>query len=289
MIKLAGEAVAKRSKDLQLAVWLVDAHARREGFAIVPAAFQFLHGLVAEFWDTLYPEIEDGDVEVRAAPLEWFGSKFEEVLRTLPVTSSGLSWIRYKESRAIGYEKDATSDEKRSLRQRLIDEEGKIPAEDFDAAVDATPKPYCENLHASLNDSLEALEALNDLCNEKFGEFAPSYVRLRTALEEVSRAVRSFIDKKGGPSVAAVQPAEAIEEAPAPARHARGAGNPGSSAGSRPRDPSGCRSSGRHRSRRSRRCRPAAGRYRALPAPAGRLQHRPVSDLARLSLGRNPL
>jgi type VI secretion system protein ImpA len=216
VIKLAGEAIAKGSKDLQLAVWLVDAHARREGFAIVPAALQFLRSLVADFWDTLYPGIEDGDVEVRAAPLEWFGSKFEVVLRTLPITSSGLSWIRYKESRAIGYEKDATSDEKRSLRQRLIDEEGKIPAEDFDAAVDATPKPYCENLHASLNDSLEALEALNDLCNEKFGEFAPSYVRLRTALEEVSRAVRSFIDKKGGPSVAAVQPAEAIEEAPAP-------------------------------------------------------------------------
>ena len=217
VIKLAGEAIAKRSKDLQLAVWLVDAHARREGFGIVPAGFRFLRGLVAEFWDTLYPEIEDGDVEVRAAPLEWFGAKFEEVLRTLPVTSNGLSWIRYKESRTIGYEKDAASDEKRSLRKRLIEEEGKIPAEDFDAAVDATPKLFCETLQASLNESLEALEALNDLCNEKFGEFAPSFVKLRTALEELSHAVRSFIDRKGGPSAAPAPPAEDIAEAPAAA------------------------------------------------------------------------
>jgi type VI secretion system protein ImpA len=216
VIKLAGEAIAKRSKDLQLAVWLVDAHARREGFAIVPAGFRFLHGLVAEFWDTLHPGIEDGDVEVRAAPLDWFGSKFEDVLRTLPITSNGLSWVSHKESRIVGFEKDADTDAKRALRQQLIDQEGKISAEDFDAAVDATPKPFCEELYAGLNESLEALEALNDLCNEKFGEFAPSFVKLRTALEEIARLVQGFINRKGGPSVPAGT-AETVEAAPAPA------------------------------------------------------------------------
>jgi type VI secretion system protein ImpA len=219
-IKLAGEAIAKRSKDLQLAVWLVDAHVRQEGFAILPPALAFLRGLVAEFWGTLYPQIEDGDAEARAAPLEWFGSKFEGVLRTLPITSNGLSWVSYKESRTVGYENDAKTNEKRSLRQQLIDEEGKISAEDFDAAVDATSKAFCEGLFANLTASLEALETLNDLCNEKFGESSPSFVRLRTALEDVSQAVRLFINRKGGPTVAArppESPAQAAEAVPAPA------------------------------------------------------------------------
>ncbi len=229
VVRLAGEAIAKRSKDLQLAVWLADAHVRQEGFAALTPALNFLRGLVTEFWDALYPEIEDGDVELRAAPLEWFGSKFEAVLRTLPITSNGLSWVSYKESRIVGYEDDARTDEKRVLRQQLIDQEGKISAEDFDAAVDATSKAFCEGLSANLTESLEALEALNDLCNEKFGEFAPSFIRVRTALEEISQAVRQFINRKGGPSVAAplhessARVPEAVSTADVPVRAAAAA------------------------------------------------------------------
>ena len=44
VIKLASEAIAKRSKDLQLAVWLVDAHVKREGFAVLPDCFDFQIG-----------------------------------------------------------------------------------------------------------------------------------------------------------------------------------------------------------------------------------------------------
>src|SRR4051794_33003329 len=46
VIKLAGEVIATRSKDLQLAVWLVEAHIRREGLPIAGACFQFIHHLL---------------------------------------------------------------------------------------------------------------------------------------------------------------------------------------------------------------------------------------------------
>src|SRR5579883_3500034 len=85
VIKLASEAIAKRSKDLQLAVWLVDAHVRKEGFAGLAPSFQFLRDLLEQFWDSLYPPIdEDGDMEVRAAPLEWLGNKLGEPLGFVP-------------------------------------------------------------------------------------------------------------------------------------------------------------------------------------------------------------
>src|SRR5579875_3555682 len=57
VIKLAGEALATRSKDLQLAVWMVDALVRREGFAAIAPCFRLLHDLCANFWETIYPEI----------------------------------------------------------------------------------------------------------------------------------------------------------------------------------------------------------------------------------------
>src|SRR5687767_2072114 len=69
--KLTQEALATKSKDLQLAAWLTEAAVKREGFAGLVESLYLLRGLIDNFWDTLYPEVEDGDLEMRAAPLEW--------------------------------------------------------------------------------------------------------------------------------------------------------------------------------------------------------------------------
>ena len=102
-----------------------------------------------QFWDSLFPEIEDGDLELRAGPLDWLGSKFEACLRDLPITSDGRSWFKYKESRTVGYENDASTDAKLKTRNDLL-ADGKISAETFDQSVDETPKLFYENLQALL-------------------------------------------------------------------------------------------------------------------------------------------
>jgi len=70
VIKLAEEAIAIKSKDLQLAAWLTEALVKKNGFGGLQEGLQLCTGLINDFWDTLYPEIEDGDLETRAAPLE---------------------------------------------------------------------------------------------------------------------------------------------------------------------------------------------------------------------------
>src|SRR3954467_5863735 len=75
VIKLAKDAIATKSKDLQIAAWLTEALARREGFPGLRSGLEVLAGLVEVHWDNLYPEIDDGDAEMRAAPLEWVGTK----------------------------------------------------------------------------------------------------------------------------------------------------------------------------------------------------------------------
>src|SRR5690242_12464015 len=69
-IKLTTEALSKKSKDLQLAAWLTEALIRRNGMAGLLEGLQVLQGMVETFWDGLYPELEDGDAEFRAAPLQ---------------------------------------------------------------------------------------------------------------------------------------------------------------------------------------------------------------------------
>ena len=220
VVKLAGEAIATKSKDLQLAVWLVEAHVRREGFAILPACFQFLRELIDQFWDTLYPEIEEGDLELRAAPLEWLGTKFEDTLRLLPITSNGLSWAKYHESRSVGYEKDADTDEKRKRRNQAM-EDGRVAAEEFDQAVEESSREHCDKLYQNVLASIEAVRGLADYCDEKFGDYSPSLVKTRTTLEDLGQFVLKALNKKGGPLKAAPAAAEESEEEAAPAAAAQ--------------------------------------------------------------------
>lgn len=215
VIKLASDTLASRSKNLQIAVWLVDAHVRKEGFAALAPCFRFLRQLCEKFWDSLYPEIEEDDLEMRAAPLEWLGSKLEEPIRLTSITANGLSWFRYKESRTVGYESAADNAEKRKARERAINE-GKITAEEFDAAIDETPKAFYESRFAALEEALAELEELTTLLDQKFGSFSPSFVKTRTALEDNVHLIRTVITKKGGPT--APQPVAAPEaQVPEPA------------------------------------------------------------------------
>jgi type VI secretion system protein ImpA len=234
VIKLASEALAKKTKDLQLAAWLAEALLRREGIASFHQALVFIRALLENFWDTLYPELEDGDPELRAGILEWLGSKLDEPVKRIALTRSGLDWFQYRESRSIPYEHEGESnDAKREARAAAL-EEGKLPPEEFDKAVDATPAEFYTALNEEFAETLEVVRELESWCDEKFGDVAPSFSGLRKSLEEVHQSVRALLGRKRtlepqaeSPAATEEGPGEATETAvyeqaapPAPARSA---------------------------------------------------------------------
>jgi type VI secretion system ImpA family protein len=114
VIKLAGEALATKSKDFQLAAWLTEALLHKEGIQGLHAGVNLIRGLVENFWDTAYPELDDGDSEMRAAPLDWLGAHYLEVpIKRVPITKSGPQPARLPE----GQEGRARSRPGRRLRQ----------------------------------------------------------------------------------------------------------------------------------------------------------------------------
>src|SRR5262249_1798346 len=65
--ELATKTLVSKSKDLQMAAWLTEALLRCEGYSGLKNGLDLLKSLQENFWETVYPEIEDGDLEVRAA------------------------------------------------------------------------------------------------------------------------------------------------------------------------------------------------------------------------------
>jgi len=195
VVSLAQDALATKTKDLQLAAWLTEAMLHAEGFSGLRQGLTLCTGLLGSFWDTLYPPIEEGDLELRAAPLEWLGSAIEIPLKSMALVKAGYDWYRYKESRAVGYEDPAKSDKDRKAREQKI-AEGKLAPEAFDKAFVETPKAFYLQSEKDLDGCLQALKSLDEVSDEKFGTAGPALGKLKTALEEVRHTVHALLEKK---------------------------------------------------------------------------------------------
>ena len=204
VIKLSEEALLKSTKDLWIAAWLAEAWIYEYDVPGLTSGLQVLHGLIERFWDNLYPELDEGDAELRVTPLDWVGSYFDPskgsspifALRSAALTARGFSWFVYQESRRIGYESEIGGNETKKKAREAALKEGKIAPEEFDTDFEGTPKQFYKDLQRDFKAAREALDALDERCREKFADVAPSFTPLRKALEEVENVGHILLLKK---------------------------------------------------------------------------------------------
>jgi type VI secretion system protein ImpA len=95
-IRLAQDAITTQSKDLQLAAWVTESLAIEEAFGGLLEGLALCRGLIEQFWDNLYPIIDEGDLEPRSALLEWLAGKLELRARMSPLCREGYGLLAYK-------------------------------------------------------------------------------------------------------------------------------------------------------------------------------------------------
>lgn len=196
VIKLAKDAIATKSKDLQIAAWLAEALVSFEGFPGLRSGLEVLTGLVDQHWDHLYPEIEDGDAEMRAAPLEWIGTKLDLPVRRVSIDKAGHDFLQFKESRTVPTEEAASESEERLAVRAAAIANGRTVPEDISSGFNATPKAWYKALVSDIEATIETLAALDEMSRQKFGDVAPSYIRLSAALEECLRTANQQLKRK---------------------------------------------------------------------------------------------
>ena len=139
VVALALDALETKSKDLQIAVWLTEALAMATGFGGLDKGLRVITGLLESFWETLYPEIEDGDLEYRIAPLEFLNGKVSQTASQIPLTqpgvTAGYTLLKWRESREVGSEADTRNkfgdvDEQRRRRREEMIADGRLSAEE---------------------------------------------------------------------------------------------------------------------------------------------------------------
>lgn len=216
VIKIAADALVRKTKDLQIAVWLTEALITTDDFDGLATGMKIVYGFLKDFWDNVYPVIEDGDMEFRAAPLEFMNEKLVILIKSIPVTdskvTSGYSYLKWQESRSVGYEADTKNqfgdtDEVKKKRRGEMISEGKITAEEFDTAVAQSSLAYYETLAGKVKICRDEFKNIDEIMDEKFGSRAPRFSDFGLSLEEFERVVTKIIKDKGG-SVTAVETGE---------------------------------------------------------------------------------
>jgi type VI secretion system protein ImpA len=214
VIRLTTEALSTKSKDLQLAVWLTEALLRQDGIGGLKEGLALLYGIVENFWDTVYPQAEDGDFELRAAPLNWVASYLGEQVRKTPLTRGRYDWFKYLESRSVGYEENCVgNDSKMAARQNAIAEK-KLTPEAFDQDMNSTQWEFYIRLVKDFEEALASLHSLDDLCKVKLGAESPSFASLHSALEDVQSLAQAFLKSKQKSEVEASLEREDSTQAP---------------------------------------------------------------------------
>lgn len=80
------QLIEKRSKDLQLAVWLAEASVRTGGLRALGDSLMLIAVLCERYWDGLYPLPDEDGFERRIGNLAWVASRIAPWLREVALT-----------------------------------------------------------------------------------------------------------------------------------------------------------------------------------------------------------
>jgi len=207
------EALETRSKDLQIAAWLMEAWLHLYGFAGVREGVALLRRLCEAFWEGLYPEIVDEDVEHRIGPIDWVNEKLSIQLKRIPITQphrgdvDAYSWADWE-----------TATHLENLAKRDIDilksadAEGKTTLARFRGSVMLTEKAFYMGLFEDLSDVLDAVVELERLMEEKCGSRGPSQYQFKEVTTQIQHMVSNILREREEEEVEAAEE-EADEDA----------------------------------------------------------------------------
>jgi type VI secretion system protein ImpA len=181
--KLCVEALSKRSKDLQIAGWLLEAWVREYGLAGLREGFRLLNALCQDFWDTLYPLPEDGDLEYRVAPFEWINEKVSVIVKLIPITNPhgdevpAYNWFDWETACR------PSSGQLQTFRGQTV--EPKLSQEQFQDSVARTHTLDLKVLLELTDGALNSLNMLSATLDAKCGHHSPGLGRLSSILTSV--------------------------------------------------------------------------------------------------------
>jgi type VI secretion system protein ImpA len=173
----SAQLIEKRSKDLQLAVWLAEARARTAGLRGLADGLLLVAALCERYWDHVHPLPDEGGFEQRIGNLCWIGARAPQLIMEMPVTEGAraFSMRDVEAARARGAEALA----------------------DIDAARRRSSGAFYESLMRDCDHCAAAIGDLERIVDERLGADGPGFTQAKSALQELIHFVTPMA-REGG-------------------------------------------------------------------------------------------
>ncbi len=203
------QLLGKRSKDFQAAAWLCESWIHLHQMDGFIAAVDVLTGLVERFWDTAYPQIEDGDDDARVASFIWMNENLPLTLK-LHVPLLHLSDRIPSAVSLADWDQALIADNQKGEDKKPHPAGGNpLTREELTASASGKNLLALIDLKARLEVATGKWDALARMLDDRMRNNPPSVARVGEMLRRMERAVTSLIDGR-----APVQP---VASDPAPA------------------------------------------------------------------------
>ncbi len=195
---LCQTTLVETSKDLHCAIWLTEAWTQMEGMAGFRRGLDLTASLCEEYWEGLHPRLEPDDADFRIAPLLWAARHLPVLLRLMPITrpvsgeARAFTVVDWQE--VLRLENLAKRDAESARRAGR----NKPDRTAFEASVSLTPLAFHETMAEETEGALAELNRLDAFLDTAAPDDAPSFVELKSVLDEIDERLRLYIESRGG-------------------------------------------------------------------------------------------
>lgn len=157
--------IETRSKHLQLAVWLAEAHAKNASVAGLAEGLRLVAALCERYWEGLHPVADEDGFERRIGNLAWLAARIAPLAREMAASEDGsVTLVKWEGARGRGAEALA----------------------DMEAARARSSAAFCRALHQDAEACLAALDELERALDARLGNDGPSFGAARAALRDLA-------------------------------------------------------------------------------------------------------
>lgn len=203
VINLSVNALTTQSKDLQIGVWLSEALMKEYGFVGLRDSMKLLSGLQEAFWETLHPEIDEGDMEGRANAISWFDFQASLIIKEAKITNGErYSYLDWEDSKKFDIPENidtleyADQDRYRELAAQA-ETERRVTGDLWRKEKARTTRAFCEEVNFAVEECWTELKELNRVIEEKFDRIQmPGLSTLKKSLEEVEIQTKKLLEEK---------------------------------------------------------------------------------------------
>jgi type VI secretion system protein ImpA len=205
VVELSTDALVSKTKDLQIGGWLAEALVQLYGLVGLRDGLGLMRGLHEQFWDRLYPEIDEGDLDARANALAAMDARLEIPMKSVPLTRSGTgvdySFIQWEESTKFEIPDNLDNLDPESYNRlaalKAEAEAGhKTTGESWRKAKDATRRLFYEETFALVNECWDQFRLLDKVMDEKFGQRTPGLGVVKKSLDAIATQVEKLVKEK---------------------------------------------------------------------------------------------